>query len=787
MLRLDEKSGAELTETSAAPRQVTRSPLYVFTLASGAIVALVGWTVATLFERTVVAAWIDAGEAIALLPGWLEHAPGWVDSICTLTAVLAVAVWLVARRRPRDLLLSVVAAAAGLAISVGGAELLMALSRPATRDLYESQAETTTRYLSSDPVLAGAVAVLVLVRRWISPRGRLAAYVFLALWILADFVDQDVQPYLGLSLDVGLAMVAGSAVALAVGTYDMRPDRESLVEGLAASGVAVDSIEPAAVDARGSEPWFATTSSGHRLFVKALSSEQRVADIMFRALRWLRLRRTGDAPPETSLKRSAEHEAFVSHHVRYMGVPTPRAIAVADLGDHNVALVYEGMTGRSLDHMDQAEVEDELLVDLWKQIAVLRANGIAHRDLRAANVFVTESGSPLLIDFGFAELAARPQLLDADVAELLASTTVIVGADRAVAAAAEVMSQDVLTEAREWLHPLALTTATKNALGAQGLERLRTRLEQELGLYRVEMEQFARLSLQRLVAVTLVGLGAYLTVVLVVEDDILDGVDALDWALALACLGLSVAAYPLMALALRAVSQGRYPVLPAIITIGQSRVPLAAPTYWSAAARAFAHGRGRAGLSRTAIRRAIAGWTVAALATAPVVAAGAGAAFVRDDAGYLASIGFGSAVGLALGAAEVLLLVATPWGHELFRVWLAPLRQGRGEIGYRTAGLWWLLATLAGAFAFAAAARSAGVSMDVGGLVMVGAALTAVVSLLPAPGGIGAVELIGFLALVEDSGAATAGLAVLVYRVLTFWVQIPFGLWAQWHNTRSDS
>ena len=74
---------------------------------------------------------------------------------------------------------------------------------------------------------------------------------------------------------------------------------------------------------------------------------------------------------------------------------------------------------------------------VWAQVALLRDHRIAHRDLRRANVFVQDDGVPWLIDFGFSEVAVPDGILDADVAQMLASFAVVVGAERAVGAAVD--------------------------------------------------------------------------------------------------------------------------------------------------------------------------------------------------------------------------------------------------------------------------------------------------------------------------------------------------------------
>ena len=63
----------------------------------------------------------------------------------------------------------------------------------------------------------------------------------------------------------------------------------------------------------------------------------------------------------------------------------------------------------------------------------LRRHRIAHRDLRLANIFLDDGGQVWLIDFGFGEVVASDLLLATDVAELLASSSLYVGPERAVA------------------------------------------------------------------------------------------------------------------------------------------------------------------------------------------------------------------------------------------------------------------------------------------------------------------------------------------------------------------
>ena len=115
---------------------------------------------------------------------------------------------------------------------------------------------------------------------------------------------------------------------------------------------------------------------------------------------------------------------------------------------------------------------------IWEAIADLRGHGIAHRDLRLANVLLGDDAAVWIIDFGFGEMAASAPLLANDVAELVCSSSLYVGAERAVAPALATVDRGTLTRAAERLRPWALSGATSGALKAQPglLDDLRRRL-----------------------------------------------------------------------------------------------------------------------------------------------------------------------------------------------------------------------------------------------------------------------------------------------------------------------
>jgi undecaprenyl-diphosphatase len=261
--------------------------------------------------------------------------------------------------------------------------------------------------------------------------------------------------------------VAGSAATVLAGAPSHRPSGQAIADGLRSVGVPLARIEQASVDARGSTPYFATTTDGSKLFVKALGDDERSADVMFRLYRRIQPRDLGDEKSFSTLRRAVEHEALVALAARDLGVRTPRLAAFASAEPSGYVLAYEAIAGRSLDRLEADELTDAVLDGVWAQLAILRAHRTAHRDLRLANVFLADDGEAWLIDFGFSELAASDLLMATDLAEMLASSAVVVGPQRAVAAGVRGVGGAAIGTAIDRLKLPMLSGATRSALKAQ--------------------------------------------------------------------------------------------------------------------------------------------------------------------------------------------------------------------------------------------------------------------------------------------------------------------------------
>ena len=396
--------------------------------------------------------------------------------VATLGVLLVGLVSATIRGRWRFLLTAALGAALGavLASLVGN---LLDATAPAVVNVDEMLGVLGSTGFPTAPGLGALTGLVAAGVPWFSRRERRIGW---ALVLLLAFVRAFTQP---VSLETAAAVACGAlAGALAdalLGTPSRRPTHEAVIAGLTRSGVELADLHPASVDARGSTPYFGTTTEGTPLFVKALGSDERKADLLFRMVRSVLPRDLGDERPFSSLRRAVEHEAFVALAAAQVGVRTPPLAGFAGAEPGGYVLAYEAIEGRSLDGVDPEGLTDEVLAGIWEQMAILRRHGIAHRDLRLANVFLAADGQVWMIDFGFSELAASDVLLATDLAELVTSLSLKVGPDRAVAQAERAVGGDALVAALGRFDTRFLSGATHSAIKEepQVLTAVRARIE----------------------------------------------------------------------------------------------------------------------------------------------------------------------------------------------------------------------------------------------------------------------------------------------------------------------
>ena len=550
------------------PARHERSPRDVVRLAAAVLVTLFAVAAMALASDTVNGFERDLITFFSFLSPAVERVVA--GGLQVLVALVSLGLLLVpiVRRRWRVLL----ALVAGIILSGG---LMLLIERVLDRDIPSELLDQVTERAGiahsgagSTVSIAQLVAMMLIVsplvaRRWRRAFGWILVAVVLARTTVAAHPPANVFVALPLGVFVGAGMV------YLFGRPSGGAKTNAIRAALITSGLAVASVKPAKVDSRGSTPYFATLDDGTGLFVKIVGQDNRAAGLLFWVYRSLRLKNIGDQRPYSTLRRGVEHEAFLSLLARDIGIRTPRVRAVANVGPDALLQATELITGRSLDSLAAEEVGDELLIDIWKQVALLRSNRVAHRDLRLANIFVADDGKPWLIDFGFAEVAPEDEILDADIAQLLASMATLVGSARAVDSALAALGPEALGRATSRLQMPALAGATQSALkNQQGLldELLDTATERS-GVSIVVPAELQRLNTKTIVIiVVLVGVAIFLVPQLADLPAIIDQIQDADWSYLPWILLLSAATYVGATISISGAIPKRLPTVATFVT-----------------------------------------------------------------------------------------------------------------------------------------------------------------------------------------------------------------------------
>jgi uncharacterized membrane protein YbhN (UPF0104 family) len=137
-------------------------------------------------------------------------------------------------------------------------------------------------------------------------------------------------------------------------------------------------------------------------------------------------------------------------------VRVPPVIVAGIAGPGAALLVIRPLDGTRLVDAGTATITDALLDDLWGQVQRLHEARVAHGALNAQHVLITGDGVAI-IDFEHASGSASGSQRARDVAELLVSTSDLIGDDRAIAAARRGLGAPALVESLPLIQSAALT------------------------------------------------------------------------------------------------------------------------------------------------------------------------------------------------------------------------------------------------------------------------------------------------------------------------------------------
>ncbi|MBM9619488.1 lysylphosphatidylglycerol synthase transmembrane domain-containing protein [Streptomyces zhihengii] len=449
-------------------------PSDLMRLLVGILVIALVLAVAAFAQGTTTGLESDISKGTDQAPDLLVKIAGLVSSIAVLLVPVAFAIERLVKRDGLRIADGVLAAV--LAHGVTLATDLW-VSRAAPGSLQDALTQARADGLT-DPVhgyLAPVIAYMTAVGMARRPRWRVILWVVLLLDAFAMLVAGYTTPF-SIILTVLLGWTVAYGTLYAVGSPNVRPTGQTLLAGLRHVGfhpVSAMRAEdtPENTDQDRGRRYIVSLEDGPPLDVTVVDREQQAHGFFYRVWRRLTLRSITTRRSIQSLRQALEQEALLAYAAIAAGANAPKLIATSELGPDAVMLVYEHQGGRLLDSLADEEITDEVVLGAWRQVKALQSRRIAHRRLAGDAIMVDGTGRVIVTDLRGGEIAAGDLVLRMDIAQLLATLGLRVGAERAVAAAVEVLGPDAVADCLPLLQPIALSRSTRATLRQQARER----------------------------------------------------------------------------------------------------------------------------------------------------------------------------------------------------------------------------------------------------------------------------------------------------------------------------
>lgn len=629
------------------------------------------------------------------------------------------------------------------------------------------------------------VAVVTVVARLNLKRIRQVALAAIAASFAVGLLEGEAT-VAGVLAALSIGRIVGLLVRLVSGQPSVAPSGTKVASVLAGNGFALTSLRADAVDEH--RRYIAEGEQGP-LGVLVLDRDTEGAGALARAVDQIRTREEVRPRQAVTMRTAVNQITLQSLAVSRAGVRTPKLRKVLKVNGDSTAIVFDHIPGSALSKLSADDVTDEMLHDLWRQLRRLRRSQIAHRRLSGRTILVADSGKIWLLDPSGGQVAAPDLAIRADLAQALVAAALIVGAERTITTAMDVLGPSPLGSAVPLLQQVALPRSVRHELRGQRtlLSELRDGLISYIGrgTEPVRLQRFKPLSL-------VTGVGAVAAVYLVSTQlvdvsfsELWEQTD-LRWLLPAAIamfLSFVGAAFAILGFVPEKVPFPR--TLGAQICLSFLR--LVAPSTVSNVAINIRL------LTKVGVAGPLATASVAAnqvgnvaitlpiIATLGVVSGSSAAAGLEPSQSTLLVI-----AGVLIAAA--LLILIPPIRTRLRSLWsdfaerglprLLDVLSNPRKLAVAIGGIVLQAASLV--FCFYACLRAVGGDANIAALAVVQMVGNTLGMAVPTPGGLGAVEA-ALTAGVTTIGVSTtvAVPAVLLFRIVSFWLPIVPG-WVLW-------
>jgi tRNA A-37 threonylcarbamoyl transferase component Bud32 len=184
--------------------------------------------------------------------------------------------------------------------------------------------------------------------------------------------------------------------------------------------LGIDAVDVAPVglaSSAGSTPLRIDADDGRHFFAKLYASAHLRSDRWYKLGRTLLYGRLEDEQRYTSVRRLAEHEDYMLHVLRRVGVRCPEPHGIVEITpEREYLVVTEFLDGAA--EIGSCEVTAPIIDDALDAVRRLWTAGLAHRDIKPANVMVHD-GRVVLVDVSFGQVRPSPWRQAVDLANMM--------------------------------------------------------------------------------------------------------------------------------------------------------------------------------------------------------------------------------------------------------------------------------------------------------------------------------------------------------------------------------
>jgi tRNA A-37 threonylcarbamoyl transferase component Bud32/membrane-associated phospholipid phosphatase len=248
--------------------------------------------------------------------------------------------------------------------------------------------------------------------------------------------------------------------------------RDAMKEQL---GLTITNIKPVGLEASGGSTPLRITATNEdgetvALFAKLYAKSHVRADRWYKLGRTMLYGRLEDETPFGTVRRFVEYEDYTLRLLGDYGFTTPKALGVVEITPEREYLIAMEFFEDALEIGD-AEVDDTIIDEGLQLIRDMWDIGLAHRDVKPANLMV-QDGHLRLIDVFFVQVRPSAWRQAVDLGNMLLVLALRTDADRVYAKALEYFTPDELAEAFAATRGVASPTQLRQSMKQDGRDLL---------------------------------------------------------------------------------------------------------------------------------------------------------------------------------------------------------------------------------------------------------------------------------------------------------------------------